>query len=205
MLEPDRLEAERMHALLAVARGSDRPPRLVVLRHRRGDGPTLALVGKGVTFDSGGLSLKTTEQMVDMKCDMAGAAAVLGAMQADRRAEPAGQRRRRDGAGREHAERPGDEAGRRAQGAQRQDHRGAQHRRRGPADPGRRAGLRRRPEGEPARRSGDADRGVHGGAGLRGRRPDEQRRGAGHNGARRPRRPPASAPGRCRCFRSTAR
>jgi len=42
----------------------------------------LGLVGKGVTFDSGGLSLKTTEQMVDMKCDMAGAAAVLGAMQA---------------------------------------------------------------------------------------------------------------------------
>jgi leucyl aminopeptidase len=82
VLEPDRLEAERMHALLAVARGSDRPPRLVVLRHRRGSGPTLGLVGKGVTFDSGGLSLKTTEQMVDMKCDMAGAAAVLGAMQA---------------------------------------------------------------------------------------------------------------------------
>jgi leucyl aminopeptidase len=80
--DPDRLNAERMHALLAVARGSDRPPRLVVLRHRRGSGPTLALVGKGVTFDSGGLSLKTTDQMVDMKCDMAGAAAVLGAMKA---------------------------------------------------------------------------------------------------------------------------
>jgi leucyl aminopeptidase len=75
-----RLEAERMGALLAVARGSDRPPRLVVLRYRRAAGkPTLGLVGKGVTFDSGGLSLKTTEQMVDMKCDMAGAAAVLAA------------------------------------------------------------------------------------------------------------------------------
>jgi leucyl aminopeptidase len=78
-----QLEAERMNALLAVARGSENPPRLVVLSHRRGGNkPTLALVGKGVTFDSGGLSLKTTEQMVDMKCDMAGAAAVLGAMQA---------------------------------------------------------------------------------------------------------------------------
>ncbi len=75
-----QLEAERMHALLAVAHGSDRPPRLVVLRHRGGSGPALTLVGKGVTFDSGGLSLKTTEQMVDMKCDMAGAAAVLAAM-----------------------------------------------------------------------------------------------------------------------------
>jgi leucyl aminopeptidase len=79
---PQQLEAERMNALLAVARGSDRPPRLVILRHQRGNGPLVGLVGKGVTFDSGGLSLKTTEQMVDMKCDMAGAAAVLGAMQA---------------------------------------------------------------------------------------------------------------------------
>src|SRR5205085_6303028 len=45
-------------------------------------GRTLGLVGKGVTFESGGLSLKSTEQMLDMKCDMAGAAAVLGALQA---------------------------------------------------------------------------------------------------------------------------
>src|SRR5207237_3215366 len=73
----------RMGALLGVARGSTRPPRLVVLRYRHGTtGKTLGLVGKGVTFDSGGLSLKTNEQMVDMKCDMAGAAAVLGAVKA---------------------------------------------------------------------------------------------------------------------------
>lgn len=77
-----QLLGEHMNALLAVAHGSDRPPRMVVLNHRKGGKkPTLALVGKGVTFDSGGLSLKTTDQMVDMKCDMAGAAAVLGAMQ----------------------------------------------------------------------------------------------------------------------------
>jgi len=83
VLDETQLEAERMGSLLAVARGSDRPPRLVMLRWRGGkDGKTLGLVGKGVTFDSGGLSLKTTEQMVDMKCDMAGAAAVLGAMSA---------------------------------------------------------------------------------------------------------------------------
>jgi leucyl aminopeptidase len=83
ILDEQQLVVERMNALLAVARGSDRPPRLVLLRHRHGgDKPTLALVGKGVTFDSGGLSLKTNDQMVDMKCDMAGAAAVLGAMQA---------------------------------------------------------------------------------------------------------------------------
>jgi leucyl aminopeptidase len=83
VLDEPQIEAERMGALLAVARGSDRPPRFVVLRYRRGkEGRTLGLVGKGVTFDSGGLSLKTTEQMVDMKCDMAGAAAVLAAMAA---------------------------------------------------------------------------------------------------------------------------
>ncbi len=83
ILNERQLLSERMNALLAVAQGFDRPPRLVVLQHPHGGKkPTLGLVGKGVTFDSGGLSLKTTDQMVDMKCDMAGAAAVLGAMQA---------------------------------------------------------------------------------------------------------------------------
>ncbi|MDA1013937.1 MAG: leucyl aminopeptidase [Planctomycetota bacterium] len=78
------LETERMGSMLAVARGSDRPPRLVVLRYRGGadDGPVLGLCGKGVTFDSGGLSLKTSDGMKAMKCDMAGAATVLGAMSA---------------------------------------------------------------------------------------------------------------------------
>jgi leucyl aminopeptidase len=79
-----RLEAERCGSLLAVARGSNRPPRLVILRYRGGaaDAPTLGIVGKGVTFDSGGLSLKTPEGMLTMKCDMAGAATMLAAMQA---------------------------------------------------------------------------------------------------------------------------
>ena len=83
VLGQEELEAERCGALLAVARGSDRPPRVVILSHLKGgDGPTLALVGKGVTFDSGGLSLKPNDGMKDMKCDMAGSAAVLGAMTA---------------------------------------------------------------------------------------------------------------------------
>ena len=77
-----RLTAERMGGILGIARGSTRPARLAILRYRCGSGKTLAYVGKGVTFDSGGLSLKTNEQMLDMKCDMAGAATVLGAMQA---------------------------------------------------------------------------------------------------------------------------
>lgn len=78
-----RLIAERMGAILGVADASSRPPRLVILRYRNADdAPTLALVGKGVTFDSGGLSLKASDQMADMKCDMAGAAAVLAAVRA---------------------------------------------------------------------------------------------------------------------------
>src|SRR5690606_633304 len=61
-----------------------RPPRLVILEYQGTDpqAPRLALVGKGVTFDSGGLSIKPSEGMLTMKCDMAGAATVLGAMQA---------------------------------------------------------------------------------------------------------------------------
>jgi leucyl aminopeptidase len=79
-----RLEAERCGSLLAVARGSSREPRLVILKYSGGPNgsPPLALVGKGVTFDSGGLSIKPTDGMKTMKCDMAGAATVLGAMQA---------------------------------------------------------------------------------------------------------------------------
>lgn len=82
--DEQRLEDERCHALLAVARGSRRPPRLVILSHMGGapGDPVLALVGKGVTFDSGGLSIKPTDGMKTMKCDMAGAATVFGAMQA---------------------------------------------------------------------------------------------------------------------------
>ncbi|HEY8504053.1 MAG TPA: leucyl aminopeptidase, partial [Gemmataceae bacterium] len=81
--DEERMREERMGAILGVAQGSSRPPRMVILRYypRPGE-PILGLVGKGVTFDSGGLSLKNTEQMADMKGDMAGAAAVLAATQA---------------------------------------------------------------------------------------------------------------------------
>jgi leucyl aminopeptidase len=78
-----RLASEGCRAILAVGAGSNRPPRLVILKYQgsTSDEQPLALVGKGVTFDSGGLSLKPSESMMDMKCDMAGAATVLGAMQ----------------------------------------------------------------------------------------------------------------------------
>ncbi len=89
VLDEPRLQQERMGSLLAVAQGSDRPPRVVVLEHLRGgpEQPVIALVGKGVTFDSGGLSLKPNDSMKTMKADMAGAATVLGVMAAVARLE----------------------------------------------------------------------------------------------------------------------
>ncbi|HEY7445884.1 MAG TPA: leucyl aminopeptidase [Vicinamibacterales bacterium] len=74
-----------MGLLLGVARGSSEPPRLIVLQHNPPGapaGPVLGLVGKGITFDSGGISIKPADGMERMKDDMAGGAAVLGAMRA---------------------------------------------------------------------------------------------------------------------------
>lgn len=82
--EPE-MEKKEMGAVLAVARGSDEPARFIVLRHRgapNGDAKPIVLVGKGVTFDSGGLSLKSPQSMEKMKSDKAGACVVLAAMQA---------------------------------------------------------------------------------------------------------------------------
>ena len=77
------IEAERFGGLLGVAAGSEEAPAFVILEHRGGgDSPALALVGKGVTFDSGGLSLKPSASMEDMKSDMTGSAVVLAAMTA---------------------------------------------------------------------------------------------------------------------------
>ncbi len=73
-----RLEKEGCGGILGVGRGSVRPPRLVKLEYK-GGGKHLALAGKGITFDTGGLSLKPADSMVGMKYDMAGAATVLAA------------------------------------------------------------------------------------------------------------------------------
>jgi leucyl aminopeptidase len=87
-LELDVLGAAELAAggfklLIGVGAGSERPPRLIRLQHRggHGGGANLALVGKGITFDSGGLSLKTADGMLRMRGDMGGAAAVLAAME----------------------------------------------------------------------------------------------------------------------------
>ena len=80
VLDERELAAQGYGGLMAVGGGSDRPPRLVRLTYRpRGAKLHLALVGKGITFDTGGLNLKPADGMYTMKCDMAGAAAVLAA------------------------------------------------------------------------------------------------------------------------------
>lgn len=83
VLREKQLEKERMNLLLAVGKGSVHPPALVILEYM-GDPSSkekIALVGKGITFDTGGLNLKTTGHIETMKCDMAGGACVLGVMQ----------------------------------------------------------------------------------------------------------------------------
>jgi leucyl aminopeptidase len=83
VLGPEQIAAKGMGGLVAVNRGGGEPSRLIVLRYAGGgSGPTLGLVGKGVTFDTGGISLKPGAGMQEMKYDMSGAAAVLEAVAA---------------------------------------------------------------------------------------------------------------------------
>jgi leucyl aminopeptidase len=81
----EKLRELKMGAFWSVAQGSAEPPALIVLRYEpKGvtDGPVLGLVGKGITFDSGGISIKPADKMDEMKTDMAGGAAMLGVMRA---------------------------------------------------------------------------------------------------------------------------
>ncbi|MCL4494424.1 MAG: leucyl aminopeptidase [Firmicutes bacterium] len=80
VFDENKLRELGMGALLGVGQGSVHPPRLVVMRYDAHADKTLALVGKGITFDSGGISLKPPTAMEEMKYDMLGAGAVLGAM-----------------------------------------------------------------------------------------------------------------------------
>ncbi|MCG5533855.1 leucyl aminopeptidase [Halorhodospira sp. 9621] len=84
VLGPAQLEEQGLAALMAVARGAETPPRLIVIHYRGGadDQAPVALVGKGITFDSGGISIKPSASMDEMKYDMSGAAAVFGAVHA---------------------------------------------------------------------------------------------------------------------------
>jgi len=84
ILDREQMEKEGMGLLLGVARGSCQPPKLIVLGYRgdKKSSVTLGFVGKGITFDSGGISIKPSENMAEMKGDMAGAAAVMAAVNA---------------------------------------------------------------------------------------------------------------------------
>ena len=83
VLEKPQMQALKMGALLGVAQGSENPPKFIILEHnpdKKDDDNTIVLIGKGVTFDTGGYSLKTRDGMIGMKADMSGGAAVIGAM-----------------------------------------------------------------------------------------------------------------------------
>ena len=93
VLDEDRMEQEGMGSLLSVTRGSEQPAKLIILKYTPAGPPAesnelLAFVGKGVTFDSGGISLKPGENMELMKYDMTGGATVLGAMRAIAQLKP---------------------------------------------------------------------------------------------------------------------
>ena len=90
VLERDQMKKLGMGAMLGVAQGSEEPPKFIVLRYHGNNTKTvdIALVGKGITFDSGGISLKPSENMGEMKDDMSGGAAVIAAMSAIARLKP---------------------------------------------------------------------------------------------------------------------
>jgi leucyl aminopeptidase len=91
VLGPREIAKLKMGSFLAVAQGSEQPPRFIVLRHdggRAGEAPVV-IVGKGITFDSGGISIKPSAEMDEMKFDMGGAASVLGTFRALGELKPA--------------------------------------------------------------------------------------------------------------------
>ncbi len=90
VLEREQMQELGMEALLGVAQGSRQPPKLIILSYRGGNSTEvdIALVGKGLTFDSGGISIKPSERMEEMKGDMAGGAAVMAAISAIAQLKP---------------------------------------------------------------------------------------------------------------------
>lgn len=84
ILEKKDMEKESLNAILAVSSGSDKPPKLIFIEYNGAGQKSepIAIVGKGITFDSGGYDIKPAGQFMDMKCDMSGGAAVLGTIKA---------------------------------------------------------------------------------------------------------------------------
>jgi leucyl aminopeptidase len=91
IFEKDKMKELGMGGLLGVSQGSQQPPKFIILKYngRKSSEIDLALVGKGITFDSGGISIKPSENMADMKDDMAGGAAVLATLMALAQLKPA--------------------------------------------------------------------------------------------------------------------
>ena len=154
VFDRDQLEAMGCGGMIGVNAGSIEPPRMVKLTYTpRNPKAHVALVGKGVMYDSGGLSLKPTNPMsAIMKMDMSGAAAVLAAMTALKAARLPQQGDGVADVHRQHAVGLGAQARRRAHVPQRQDGRDPQHRCRGSADPRRRTGAGGRGEARRDRR-----------------------------------------------------
>jgi leucyl aminopeptidase len=88
VLDKAEITREKMGALLAVSQGSAEEPRFIALEYKGAESPPIVLVGKGVTFDTGGISIKPAQNMEDMKYDMSGAAAVLGTFEVLGRLKP---------------------------------------------------------------------------------------------------------------------
>ena len=137
ILDRAGIEAEGLTGLATVGRSASNDPRFIVLEHRKGKEATpVVLIGKAVTFDSGGISIKPSAGMEDMKFDMSGGAAVLGAMEAVGAMDLPVQHRRARARDREPAWWGRIQAWRRARDALGQDGGDRHHRRRGAPHPG---------------------------------------------------------------------
>ena len=209
VLDETAVERLGMGLLLGVARGSTEPPRLIVMRHEPPDAPAapvLGLVGKGVTFDSGGISLKPADGMEWMRSDMAGGAAVVWRDAGDWR--PRGLRTRVIGIVPATENMPGGRAtkpGGRPGGRQRHDGGGHQYRCGGPSHSRRRAVVRARARRDPSGRRGDADRRLRRRPGQGRERPVRpvRRSQSGWAPCSGPRDERGNGSGRCRSTRST--
>ena len=135
VLERKEIEELGMGSFLSVTNGSDEPPRFIVFEYRGSPKKQkpVVLVGKGITFDTGGISIKPAGDMDQMKFDMCGAAQRVRRAARDRRAQGEGQRDRPRRRLREHAVGPRDEARRRRDQHVGADDRDPQYRRRRPA------------------------------------------------------------------------
>ncbi len=187
VLERPQIEALGMGSFLSVTNGSDEPPRFIVLEYEQAlkKQKPLVLVGKGITFDTGGISIKPSGDMDQMKFDMCGAATVLGAVRAIAELRSKLNVVGADSDLRKHAVRTRDQAGGHREIDVGADDRSAQHGRGRAPDPRRRADVCRalRPAG--GRRRRDADGRDGGRAWARGKRRVQQQRPARARLARR--------------------